>query len=284
MANDVTQERIRNALSGVLFPLARTLLRCGVGYSEFAEIAKRAFVDAASRDYGVRNRPTNTARVAVMTGISRKEVGRIRRVAKRDQPSRVSAVTLPAAVLNSWHSNRAYSDRSGVPKVLPFSGKAVSFSSLVRSISRDIPPGAMRRELMRGGAVREVGRNQLVAVKRHFVPDSADEKILVGLELGLRYLAETIEYNSNTERPGGGRFQRFVEGPGIRKSDLPIVKKEIESLLVRFSLAIDDHMAPFGATAIRLRRYAKQRPVRVGVGLYYFDDADDIPESGVGQQ
>jgi hypothetical protein len=133
----------------------------------------------------------------------------------------------------------------------------------------------MRRELIRGGAVREIGRNQLVAVKRHFVPDAADEKILVGLELGLRYLAETIEHNSNRERADAGRFQRFVEGPGIRPNDLPTVRKEIESLLDQFSLAIDDYMAPFGVTTSKLRRHARQKPVRVGVGLYYFDDAAD---------
>ena len=75
---DVTQGRIRTVLFGLLLPIARILLRCGVGYTEFADLAKRAFVEAASADYGVRNRPTNIARVAVMTGLSRKEVSRIR--------------------------------------------------------------------------------------------------------------------------------------------------------------------------------------------------------------
>ena len=51
--------------------------------------------------------------------------------------------------------------------------------------------------------------------------DSADEKIIVGLELGLRRLAETIAYNSDREKRGAIRFQRFVEGPQIRTDDLP---------------------------------------------------------------
>ena len=101
MSADITQERIRKVLAGVLAPLARTLLRCGVSYTEFAELAKRAFIDAASKDYGVRNRPTNIARVAVMTGLSRKEVSRIRGERKTSRKKSAMSVTLPAAVLNA---------------------------------------------------------------------------------------------------------------------------------------------------------------------------------------
>ena len=97
MSDDVTHERIRKVLAGVLAPLARTLLRCGVSYTEFAELSKRAFVDAASKDYGVRNRPTNIARVAVMTGLTRKEVSRIRREGKKGRARSQLDATLPAA-------------------------------------------------------------------------------------------------------------------------------------------------------------------------------------------
>ena len=66
------------ALLKALMPIARLLMKCGVGYREFAEIAKCAFVDVATQDYGLRGRPTNISRVAVMTGLTRKEVKRLR--------------------------------------------------------------------------------------------------------------------------------------------------------------------------------------------------------------
>jgi len=68
------QRQILNALLVALRPLARALLRAGIGYREFAEISKSAFVDIATKDYGLRGRPTNISRVAVMTGLTRKEV------------------------------------------------------------------------------------------------------------------------------------------------------------------------------------------------------------------
>jgi hypothetical protein len=59
-------------------PLARMLIFLGIGYKEFSEVLKKAFVEAATRDYGLRGRPTNTSRVAVFTGLTRKEVKRLK--------------------------------------------------------------------------------------------------------------------------------------------------------------------------------------------------------------
>ncbi|MFQ5549243.1 MAG: DUF6502 family protein, partial [Woeseia sp.] len=68
---DKIQRQILDALLVAIRPLARALLRVGIGYREFAEISKAAFVDIATKDYGLRGRPTNISRVAVMTGLTR---------------------------------------------------------------------------------------------------------------------------------------------------------------------------------------------------------------------
>ncbi|MCZ6809330.1 MAG: DUF6502 family protein, partial [Proteobacteria bacterium] len=62
---DNIQRQILDALLVALRPLARALLRAGIGYREFAEISKTAFVGIATKDYGLRGRPTNISRVAV---------------------------------------------------------------------------------------------------------------------------------------------------------------------------------------------------------------------------
>ena len=68
MQNDI-QRQILSAFLVALRPIAKILLRFGIGFREFAEISKTAFVDVASREYGLRGRPTNISRVAVMTGL-----------------------------------------------------------------------------------------------------------------------------------------------------------------------------------------------------------------------
>jgi hypothetical protein len=271
MAADYTQERIRRVLIGLLASIARVLLRTGVTYSEFARLAKQAFVDAASDEYGVRNRPTNFSRVALMTGLSRKEVSRMRRSGPKAQEKPV-IVTLPAAVLNAWHTHQKYSDREGNPKVLPFSGSGVTFSALVKSVTRDVPPGAMRQELLRVAAIRRVERSGLLPTRRFFVPDSADERIVVGLELGLRRLADTVEYNSSPNRRLP-KFQRFVEGPTLFAENVPEIRRELERMLADFSTTVDDYLSKVGRRLEIDRPKARSRgkPIMTGIGLYYFD-------------
>ena len=86
---DKIKKQILDAFFVVLRPIAKILLRYGIGFREFAEVAKSAFVDVASSDHGIRGRPTNISRVAVMTGLTRKEVRRIRNQIEEAQYSPV---------------------------------------------------------------------------------------------------------------------------------------------------------------------------------------------------
>ncbi len=77
MQNDI-QRQILGAFLIALRPIARIFLGFGMGFKEFSDIAKTSFVDVATSEYGLRGRPTNISRVAVMTGLTRKEVRRVR--------------------------------------------------------------------------------------------------------------------------------------------------------------------------------------------------------------
>src|SRR6516164_9982990 len=81
MERSAARTRLLRACYSFLLPVARLLLRSGVSFTEFAEIARAAFVEIASNDYGIRGRQTNVSRVSAMTGIARKEVRRLRQIA-----------------------------------------------------------------------------------------------------------------------------------------------------------------------------------------------------------
>ena len=102
---DKTQRQILAAFLVILRPIARILLRFGIGFREFSEIAKTAFVDVASSDYGLRGRPTNISRVAVMTGLTRKEVKRLRDKIERGEETVVIKATPLSEVLHRWYSD-----------------------------------------------------------------------------------------------------------------------------------------------------------------------------------
>ena len=73
------QDALLSALEAILRPIVKLMLQSGVGYSEFGAVAKSVFVQVATDDYMKRGRPANFSQVSAMTGISRKEVSRIRK-------------------------------------------------------------------------------------------------------------------------------------------------------------------------------------------------------------
>ena len=165
------------ALLKALRPIARFLMKFGIGYREFAEISKSAFVDVATSDYGLRGRPTNISRVAVMTGLTRKEVKRLRDKISAGNQVDMQRVVPPAEIIEKWHSDSQFLDSSGRPKTLNFDGPLPSFSALVKKYGGDIPPGAMRTELKRVGAIREGDSGQLTVQMKFFRPFELDEQL-----------------------------------------------------------------------------------------------------------
>ncbi|MGB5721760.1 MAG: DUF6502 family protein, partial [Woeseiaceae bacterium] len=61
MTDDI-KKRVLDAFLLVMRPMVKILFRYGVGYAEFAEVTKTAFVDVASTEFGIRGRPTNISR------------------------------------------------------------------------------------------------------------------------------------------------------------------------------------------------------------------------------
>jgi hypothetical protein len=255
-----TRERVLRACYSVMVPIARFLLRSGVGFKEFADVSRMAFVNVASRDYGLRGRLTNISRVAAMTGIGRKEVTKLRSApARYDHSVRVQVGPL-SDVLQRWHTDRAYIDKRGRPKVLHLP----AFERLVRVCAGDIPPGAIKVELIRCGSIREDPKGRLHALRRGVVPIELDEKLIAGMVFGLRGLASTIAFNTSTNELGAaGRIERFCLSDEMTEESIramhPVLREQIQA----FADQMTDLIAqPPPATGGR----------RIGVGIYYYED------------
>ncbi len=107
---DSIQQKILAALLLVLRQLAKALLNAGISYREFAEISKTAFVDVATENYGLRGRPTNISRVAVMTGLTRKEVRRIRDRSAAGNETVIEKQTPMSHILHRWFTDEDFLD------------------------------------------------------------------------------------------------------------------------------------------------------------------------------
>jgi len=266
------KQQVLDAFLLVMRPIVRILLRYGIGYREFAEVVKTAFVDVSSSDFGIRGRPTNISRVAVMTGLTRKEVRRLRdTIAKGD--ANISVKTTPMSdVLHHWHGDPEFTDSAGRPMSLPFSGADISFANLVKKYGGDIPAGAMRTEMKRVGIVRDEDR-VLTVVGRGFKPESDHDKLIVMLVHGVYSHLSNVAHNSDAERPDATWANRIAYTQSMRTTDTKQLRRITKDRIVDFAESIDDIFMAYESLQERGDKDSKDDAVAVGV--YYFEEQDE---------
>jgi hypothetical protein len=266
---DSVHQKILSALYLVLRQLAKALLAAGVGYREYAEISKSAFVDVATKNYGLRGRPTNISRVAVMTGLTRKEVRRIRDRTEAGDQTLIERHTPMSEILHRWYTDEEFIDETGKPLVLDFSGENKSFAALVRKHGGDIPPGAMRTELKRIDAIEEMSDGRLRALKRNVSGLKSHERLVTGLANVIYPAALTLAHNTISERDETW-IQRTAATRYVRKDDLGRLRRISSDRLVELTESIDDLFVAYETLYEKDADYHSTRAV--GVGVFYFEE------------
>ena len=276
MQNDI-QRQILGALLLVLRPIARALLKAGIGYREFAEISKTAFVDVAGKDYGLRGRPTNISRVAVMTGLTRKEVRRVRDKMECGEEIEMAKLAPMSQVMHRWFTENEYLADNGAPKVLEFDSGQPSFAGLVKKYGGDIPPGAMRTELKRIGVIEELDSGQIRALSRSVVGLEDYEKLLRGLSHVVYPAAVALNHNISSNGSNDARVHMSAFTQSVSKTDLGRVRRVCSDKATALVESVDDLLAAY-ETLHEPTSTSESNPA-VGVGVFYFED--DSSESDV---
>lgn len=274
------QHVVLSACREFMKPIARLLLKNGIGYREFSELCKSTFVEVASADYGIRGRKTNMSRVAIMTGLSRKEVRKLRDALESGSDTFITRVRRPELVLSIWHSDPEFLDKRQAPKRISFDGPGANFCKLVNRVGGDIPPKAMLNELLRAGSiVQESGK--LRAVSRSYVPEPNDPEMILVAGDSIRDLAATINHNLGCAESELRFFERRVYSEALPVAQRPRFKKlareKGEILLRDLSAWLSEREQ--GAQEDTVDSIAPQKSPRVGVGIYFFDDTD-LSENG----
>jgi len=269
------QRSVLKALLIAIRPIAKMLLRNGIGFREFAEIAKTAFVDVSTTDYGLRGRPTNISRVAVMTGLTRKEVRRIRdKISSGDEDLVLKSNPL-STVLHKWYSDPEFLSKSGDPLVLPFDGEGATFSRLVKRFGGDIPPGAMRTELRRIDAIKEHANGELEAIKRDVLPYETTDKLITGLVHGLYPMASAIAHNTNPDIQEDPWTQRTASTTGVRVDDISRIRRISRDRLVEFTDSIDDLFIAYETLQGEGSDIEEAPESAIGIGVFYFEHSEE---------
>lgn len=273
LAQASSQQRLLSAIQPCLRLLARLMLRSGINYSVFDDVARIAFVHEAMGERDSRGRKTNLSRVAVRTGLSRKEVSRIRAKletagASEDRGQSDSYDSGHAArVLQLWHSDTRFLDAQGRPRALRLSGSNPTFGSLVKAAGGDFPPGAVRAELMSAGAIVETDDQHLLPVKRYFIPSDAGEDLLVGFNHFVLPVLIGLERNTSENNPPQF-FQRLAYSDRLAPNALTAFRRVGQNAASQFVQSIDDWLS---SNELSGEPAVGSCESRVGVGVFYFE-------------
>lgn len=265
---------LERALLTLLVPLVRLVLKRGMAFGRFAEIVKRAYVEAARRDFSVPGRKISISRIAVLTGLTRKEASRLSQAdPDRDEARMRQQVNRAARVVSAWVQDPTYHDGRGAPASLYFeSEEGPSFCSLVSTHGADVTPRAVLDELLRVGAVdwRKDGRVHLV--ERAYIPAADEAAKLEILGADVADLVSSIEHNLDPEATPAF-FQRKVAYDNLPPEYLPALR----ALLAKKGQGLLEELDADMAAHDRDLRDVEQEGerCRAMVGIYYFEDEVD---------
>ncbi|MCI0364270.1 MAG: DUF6502 family protein [Phycisphaerales bacterium] len=260
----------------LLTPLVRVLLRNGISYLEFAEVARQVFVDVAGRDFSLPKRKISLSRIAIMTGLSRKEAARLARekgaITRIVQDAELSRV---GSVLQGWYTDSEFTGPYGVPLDLKFDDapRKPSFTELVRRYSGDMPARAMLDELLRVGAARLEGETGLIRVlSRAYIPEKLAAESVRHFGMTARDFIDTLDVNLRKAGPGKGRFERrVVSSEGMRVSDLAEFDLFVRDRGQQFLVEVDDWISARSPPDVSEAR----AHAGIGVYLYLRNESED---------
>ncbi len=237
-------------------------MRAGVTWKELTKVGKLTYVEVASQEFGIRGRPTNISRVAILTGMTRREVRRIRDMLEREEIVTFERMNSASRVLSGWFSDRDYTDSLGEPLRLAAAGASPSFEALCANYSGGVAPSTMLKELKHVGAVVEDSNGALIAQTRYYMPVLMDPEQMERSGSVMEDLGETIAYNLHRSADQQARFERRATNTRIAPDKLPEFKKfldrEGQSFLERVDEWLNEHEDEDATGNMRL-----------GLGMYW---------------
>lgn len=280
--SDSVKTGLLAAYSKLLRPLIRILLRHGITYAELSEVVKRVYVQTAAQEFKVPGKKMSKARIAIVTGLTRKEVQRISAIKPEGKYKNKANASRIGRVLSGWHTDPDFTGPYGMPLELRYDSdmpEDVTFVKLVQRFSGDMTPRAMLDELVRVGAVIETDQNWFKAVRREYVPNLLAPNFLERVGSGVHNFATTIETNMQKEAPGKGLFERYVWRPGgIKREDLPAFNEYIREKGQGLLDEIDNWLSKLEPPD----ENESSDVVNTGLGIYHYvvrdEDEKDIKE------
>ena len=259
------QEILRNTLSKILMALVRTLLRNGMAYGEFDQIARKSFVDVAYRDFTPSGKKQTVSNVAILTGLNRKEVKKLSELDLEQSPRDDKQYNRVVRVLGGWINDPRFLRKDGNPRDLEQEGEN-SFSELVKLYSGDMPVAAMQKVLLNSANIKFTDDNKVRLLSHAYLPSDDPVEKLAILGNDASQLVDTIDFNL-TAAEEALRFQRKASNPKVAIESIPEIKQFLrrkgQAFLEEVDLYLSQHETEDDSSA------------EVSVSVFYHESKDE---------
>lgn len=256
-----------------LRPLASFMLKCGLTWREFSALGKKAFVEAATHDYGINGRPTNISRVALLCGLARKDVKRQRDLIAENAIATPEEKTTDATrVLSAWHQDSAYLTEDGVPAVLTRN----EFNALCGDYCSEIAASTILKELLRVGAIVQPDDDHLQVQRRYYMPVNNDAQWMMTAGHYVADIATTISHNIDLDNSERSRFLGRATETLIPIDNVDEFRAFLEEEGQVFLERVDDWLADRNRVSGDGDAAAK---VRLGVGVFQIQNTAKVTDN-----
>ena len=272
------KSKVLGAFRHVLVPLVQVLIRTGVGFHEFSQVAKEVYAKVCLRDFSpaTSDGRVSHARVAIVTGLTRGEVGAL---LEDDGPlGKASAgdVGTVANLLQAWHTDADFVGPYGVPRDLFLEIDPVGLQTFTELVRR-YGDGASNEEILEqlskiDAAVVPPSGEPIRVTKRTYIPESMVPQALEIYARGVRRYSTTAGHNFKNADGEDRLFERWVfPDDGILERDWERFHALVSERLQELVRELDTKFSWFESPRSR-----GEEGLSVGVGIYvYRDTADD---------
>lgn len=263
-------ETLQKAVTRVLSPLVRLLLRHGVSHAEFANWAKQAYVNEAEVHFGINGKSPTVSRMAIVTGINRKEVKRIREL-PADVNTGVSKHNRAVRVVTGWLQDQEFHNSRGQPAPLEYGDPDDSFNRLVKRYGGDVPARAMLDELSRVGTVNNVG-GKVSLQHKGYIPHQSESALLDIFATSASDLLTTLDYNLKDSEADGRRLQMSVAYDDVTDEGREVFRKLSATQSLELLKQMDQSLSHYDrGSNPDIEGDGKHR---VGLGVYWIEDVN----------
>lgn len=271
--------RLARAVVDILRPLIQLLIRHEFTHSELNDLIRQTYVEVAYDKYKLPDQDMNVSRVAVLTGLSRKEVVRMRdglgksEARLRQKPNRAQRV------VHGWLNDSEFLDKKNNPIDLPIKNQRAgkeyaSFVALVKRYSGDITYGVVLDELNYIGVTDQPDEKTVRLVNSAYVPRKDELEQVRVIAASVSDLFKTTVHNIDADE-SDMRFQRQVIYTDVNEEFVDEFRKLSSEKAAPLIEQLNKKLA-------KSREKSEKKPSavqkRLGFGLYYFEEPSPEPE------